>query len=200
IWFQQYIFMGAQEKVRLALSARLEEFTRDGIVHLKDGIITFRGDEFDRIYSKYFALQEKVLLSFPEFPYERFFILRMVMGFRSLNLEFLGGTSHSVLLPPTYAHDVGDAIRELPNTAGLKKLFDTYPVDLASDIYWTLLERSKSNQEAVDLVSLAVKTEWLNVELPFLFNGGANRGDREAKTHELSQKLAVMANRARSLG
>ncbi len=198
LWFPMHVFMGEPQKTKSALSARLEQFSGDGIVHLNDGVITFRGDEFDRIYLKYFASQERVTLSFPEFPYGYFFILRMVGGCRlQLELEFLGDVAQSVVLPPTYAQDAGQAIRELPDTSSLRRLFDTYPVDLSGEIYWALVERSRKTQQTVSLVTLAVKTQWLSVELPFLFDAGT---DDKSQTEQLSRKLEAMAVRARSLG
>jgi hypothetical protein len=196
LWFANHVFGATPEKMRSTMISRLEQFSKDGIVEVKDGIITFRGGEFDRIYSKYFARQERVFLSFPEFTYERFFILQMVMGCKLLlELEFLGGAPQAAPLPPTYAQDVSQVVGELPHTSRLRKLFDDYPVDLASGIYWTLLEYSRKKQKYVTLVNLGAKTEWVNVELPFL---GATAG--KTQTEVLSQNLEEMANRARSLG
>jgi tetratricopeptide (TPR) repeat protein len=198
IWFAGYVFAAAPGKQRASLSARLEEFSKDGIVHIKDGIITFKGDEFDRIYSKYFARQEGIDLLFPEVGYEQFFLIYMAAACKlQFKLEFLGEMTHSALLPPTYAQDAGQAMRELPNIGSLRRLFDTYPIDLSVGIYWTLLERSRKKQETVSLVTVVAKTQWLNVQLPFLLDSGT---DDESQTEELTKGLEAMAVRARALG
>jgi hypothetical protein len=84
-----------------------------------------------------------------------------------------------------------------PETGNLKRVFDTYPVDLGSDIYWTLVERSKAKQRSVTLVTIALKSRWLAVEFPFLFNCAT---DGQTHTGELVPRLEAMAVRARSLG
>ena len=160
IWFVEHVLVGTPELARSSLHARLEEFSKDGIIQVNDGVTTFKGDEFDRIYSKYFARQEGMALLFPEFTYERFFIIRMVAdcGY-DLQLELLGEVPQFALLPPTYAQNVGQAIKELPDTRSLKGLFNTYPVDLAARIYWTLLGHSRKEQRIVRLVRSSTSAE-----------------------------------------
>jgi len=46
-----------------------------GIIHEIDGKIKFSGDDFDKIYSKYYAREQEVSLSFPDISLEDFWVM-----------------------------------------------------------------------------------------------------------------------------
>lgn len=60
-WFIEYLINGTTRWTQDALSDNLQYFRKIGLVTVNEfGIISFTGDDFDRIYSKYFAKKHGV--------------------------------------------------------------------------------------------------------------------------------------------
>jgi hypothetical protein len=69
LWFIAYVFGSKDEEDHVALIERLKEFTAEDIISVgEEGIITVMGDEFDHLYSKYYARRKGVSLTINDFP------------------------------------------------------------------------------------------------------------------------------------
>jgi tetratricopeptide (TPR) repeat protein len=196
LWFTAHVFQGRELADRTRLAGHLAHMSKDQVLDIQNGIITFRGDDFDKIYSKYFARQRKVFLAFPDFPLEVSFSLSMRRGCQSqLGLEFLGGMAQVGTLPASYTADASDIVYQLPDVAELNRILDTYPVDVTCDLYWALLKFARIKEGKIDLVSISVTTPFLVVSLPFVRVTVSEQGPDDLASH-----LEAMACRAQSLG
>lgn len=77
IWSIEYILKGEKSWTKDALDKEFQYFISEGILKNDDGLLKFAGDDFDRIYTKYFAREQKVNLSFPRLSLEAFWYLKL---------------------------------------------------------------------------------------------------------------------------
>jgi len=68
IWSKEYILHGDDAWTKPLLETDLQELVRAGVVARQDEVIKFRGDEFDKIYLKYYAREQGVFISVLDFP------------------------------------------------------------------------------------------------------------------------------------
>jgi tetratricopeptide (TPR) repeat protein len=69
IWACEYMCFGTKRWTREALENHLRQFEQIGILRTDSrGFISFAGDDFDRIYCKYFAKKQKAVLSIERAP------------------------------------------------------------------------------------------------------------------------------------
>jgi hypothetical protein len=77
LWVIEYVFNDEKVWTKDSLRSALQNFVESGIINISDNVFKFCGDDFDKIYSKYFAREQKVSLGFPELSPEIFWDLRM---------------------------------------------------------------------------------------------------------------------------
>ncbi len=70
IWFAEYISFANERWSRDYLTEHLKALEAADVVSVQDDVIRFLGDDFDRIYCKYFARTREVRLSIDDMPYE----------------------------------------------------------------------------------------------------------------------------------
>lgn len=70
LWSFEYIFRGETFWNKNILCEVLENFISKGIVKIENDLISFAGDDFDRIYTKYFAREQGISITFSPFPLE----------------------------------------------------------------------------------------------------------------------------------
>ncbi len=63
LWALHYSFEGEGGWTKEALVSHLEAFRNAGIIEISDGAIRFGGDDFDKIYAKYYAREQDVVLN-----------------------------------------------------------------------------------------------------------------------------------------
>jgi len=73
----EYVLEGTAGQSRTELGEAFEHFQKLGILATDTDAIRFLGDEFDKIYVKYFAREREILFSFPDLTPERLFRRRM---------------------------------------------------------------------------------------------------------------------------
>lgn len=77
IWALEYIARGEDRWNKKELHVELEHLKDIGVLEIINEKIHFLGDDFDRIYTKYFALEREVTLGFPDFSLEVYFHTRL---------------------------------------------------------------------------------------------------------------------------
>ena len=70
IHFAEYVFYPKNSLTKTALFEKLKFFEKLNIIAIENGVIKFLGDDFDRIYCKYWAKKYGVLLNISSMPYE----------------------------------------------------------------------------------------------------------------------------------
>jgi tetratricopeptide (TPR) repeat protein len=91
----EYVINGETAWAKQVLEKELEYLVTEGVISNESGIIRFNGDDFDKIYTKYFAREKGVNLSFPDLPLEVLLDVRMrgrmkrIKGIEQLNRLFI---------------------------------------------------------------------------------------------------------------
>ncbi len=92
VWKWEYAFSGNTEWTKDELHSAFEALIRAGILAEREGTIHFEGDEFDRIFVKYFAREQKVMVQVAEIPPEIWWIVRTEKKFEEVEgVEALSG-------------------------------------------------------------------------------------------------------------
>jgi hypothetical protein len=78
LWAVEYVSRGEQKWNEENLRHALKRFVDDEILRLSEsGIIDFAGDDFDRIYTKYYARNKEVAVNFADWPLEVYAAIRL---------------------------------------------------------------------------------------------------------------------------
>ena len=83
IWFTEFAFQGEKKWTKKGLLKQLDLLQEKQVITIKGGIINFAGDDFDRVYAKYFARKQGISLSINEIPLELSLIIRLHSFLRS---------------------------------------------------------------------------------------------------------------------
>lgn len=71
VWYMEYLINGESKWTKKSLENELEYFISEGlIIKNKEDIIIFAGDDFDKIYTKYYAREHDILIRFFEGGFE----------------------------------------------------------------------------------------------------------------------------------
>lgn len=189
-WFADYIsgVEGALKAELLALVAKLK-----GIGLLDESeVFRFQGDDFDRIYSKYYAKKRGVDLSFQGVTFP--FLLGLAIGSAVPRLlGFLLGRIGDEDSPS--GEEVAAAISD-PKL--LVELFERHPRD-APGVYSLVLESVQASHKSLRVISCDVESPWsrhrftfaLMEEAEALDEGGPPLLEISARAKELGGSLAV---------
>ncbi|MCD6493119.1 MAG: hypothetical protein J7K36_04885 [Archaeoglobaceae archaeon] len=77
IWFAEFVFSGEKKWTKERLLKQFNLLREKQVISVRDDIITFAGDDFDRIYAKYFARKQGIPLSINEIPFEIYLVMRL---------------------------------------------------------------------------------------------------------------------------
>ncbi len=172
IWAIEYIFNDEKLWKKDALKNELESFIDLGIIkgkeqvegvgfkpHLLKDVIKFAGDDFDKIYAKYFAREQEVPLSFPDFPLlELFWHIR----FESLLGKIKGLDSMGAIFASSADVDVVENIttRIVAIDSGEDLFVESSSV--IGDIYFLMVRYRE--RETVPVVRVGATLPWLNAQ------------------------------------
>lgn len=98
MWAIDHIFKENSIWTKKRLEASLEVLKKAEIVDVQDGVVRFRGDDFDKIYTKYFAREKKVRIHFLSAPVDLLFHFRLIPIVEKI--EGLGFSTALMLGPP----------------------------------------------------------------------------------------------------
>ena len=162
LWIIDHVIQEEQEWSKEDLQQALKRFVHDQILLVEEsGIIKFAGDDFDRIYTKYYARNKSVNLSFSDFPLELYAAIR---------LKNLVSVGDDIVLFPEYPFVVSLDV-ELANIAASMgesgTADDVYVKDppYLFDLFRLATECQMERQ--LELLKVAFKTPNFTVELYF---------------------------------
>jgi len=70
VWALEFIFNTELSWTKDKLKDELEMYVNEGVLNIKNELISFAGDDFDKIYAKYYAREQEVTLNFSPYPLE----------------------------------------------------------------------------------------------------------------------------------
>ena len=193
IWFCEYVFRGEEEWMEKLLYEHLREFEKAGVVTIKDNIINFGGDDFDRIYFKYLARKEGVPHFINDFSLERFLTINLDSFLRK---EFKG-------IRPFPGFTIGG--REKPEIQEIAKALSDDRTDVdpfewapnaAEELYWSCLKFRGSDNFHV--WGATITTPWIRVHRWYRFKDPKAANERPLE--DLASTLTGPSHRAVILG
>ena len=148
LWSLEYVFYGEKNWTKESLLNELLYLENEGIIITNNTLIKFNGDEFDKIYTKYFSREQRVPLYFRPFPLEvyTFFMMHDYLTTNVLNIKQWYATSVDI--------DI-DMDAELI----VEKLFNEVKEDIfveeapyLEELYWIMVKnRDYKNIPIVDI-------------------------------------------------
>ena len=170
IWAIEYIFNDEKRWTKEALEKELEYFVDLGILegkertedlgfkpHLSRNVIKFAGDDFDKIYTKYFAREQGVSLVFRDFPLEVFWIARLQSSL--MNIEGLSPVRR--IISSDIDIDLDSIVAKMASRSVDEDVFAESP-PLIEELYDSMLVYR--NQETLPIVQVKLSLPWLNAQ------------------------------------
>ena len=193
VWFTEYIFNGEKRWTKEKLSNQLHVLERKGILKVENHVISFVGDDFDRIYTKYLARKHKANLSVDEMPMEIIMLLRLdfFLMKSSKNIKRIWYVEIGEI-KEYRMHEVAMAIQEESEAANP---FDSFP-GVAKEVYSLMLDCPDSS--SVQVAGITIVSPWMTINRCY-------RQKRPETTEghlfdKVKQRVAEIGKRARKLG
>lgn len=190
IWSVEFIVRDEEVWTEEALRRGLRELVDRGILLESDGILRFAGDDFDKIYTKYFAREQKVTVGFPDFPLEIFWLFKSMPRFEAEQLSPL-----SSYIRPGLDVDV-DLVAlasKLASQDPSEDVFVESPPQVR-DLYRVMV--SRRSQATVTFLSVEIMMPWLRAKSWWY---SSNPQDLSVVGRSV-QKIDALSERARAMG
>jgi hypothetical protein len=158
VWAIEYMFKDEKSWTKDALNRELQYFMEEGILENKEGIIKFAGDDFDKIYIKYFAREQGIPLNFPDFPLEIFWYVRM----RSFIAKIEGLTPTRDFFWPDIDIDIDSIAAKMADESSDEDIFVESPSMIIENLYFLMLDYR--NKETFPIVRVKPTLPWLNIQ------------------------------------
>jgi hypothetical protein len=203
LWFAEYVFHGETRWTRSHLHQCFNKLTEEDIVALKDGMITFLGDDFDRIYCKYLARKCDVYLSISELPY----MLALALNLDEVAIRH---AQRLEIFPLVFGLEVeeadiraiADSFRETASsqTRTARDPFESTE-NLADIVYWSSISFRKRGSFPVATVTVTIGAAKVRRWYGCGVQGECLQEKQDVdQLAELAQALLPASSRARELG
>jgi tetratricopeptide (TPR) repeat protein len=167
IWFVEKLFWGESRWSESNLRRHLGELARDGVLSTSAaGSISFAGDDFDRIYCKYYARHRKLVLSIDNQDFETYYRKRLQQFLhnafaheRASDFAHLNSEPGEPVRMLGVTPEGGDSLLPLAN-----KIRDRHPEpfdgnsSLAELYYWICVDFQ--GHETIPLVRIETVSPW----------------------------------------
>jgi hypothetical protein len=152
-WYIEYVFKGNKKWTKEQLKDSFENLVSKGMINIEDDLISFSGDDFDRIYCKYYSRKLKALVNVMEMSFEE--RLRMV-------IDFFVRQKLTCVKPNTPSFGTAQYIEDAETTIGnfgnqSVAMFDNNP-ELAEVLYLANLENQ--DKSTFPFMYLMLGTTW----------------------------------------
>ncbi|MDP2857210.1 MAG: hypothetical protein Q8P50_04435 [Bacillota bacterium] len=158
IWFAEFVFPGTVRFSREELESYLLKFIESGILNKDQDFIRFKGDEFDRVYCRYWARNFGVTLRVTQRPFD-FFIGTRVGGHlarATKGLQQMGPIRVGATEPP----DITEIASHMVAPDSSVDVFKS-SLPLATELYWASFDFQGA--DSVPIVAVTVITPWATV-------------------------------------
>lgn len=192
IWFIEYMFQGNNKWTKESLSELLDNFIATGLISINEENISFAGDDFDRIYCKYYSRQQKVYVSINDITFAN--RTRIILDYsiiRDMDGDYL--TSH---FEETKKDDLSpqDVVVKILSDEDDNLVLSNNP-ELTGIIYeLNLLNR---NEEWYPIACLTLNTPWNSLRVWNQLVKGGN--ERKASTERITSSIEEMIDRINQL-
>lgn len=159
LWFVEYVFKEETRWSKEKLYKIYEHFIENKIIRTENDIIYFNGDDFDKIYIKYFAREQKIRIDFNDITVDVYFFYRLINYFNENKLRLLN-------LPLIIPSDKQISLDKFSSYSTLVENFNenvnhSHFVDL-----YKLIDEYKRFSE-LKILSIEINHELLNLDVYF---------------------------------
>ena len=190
-WFIEYIFNTGTEWTRDSLKEKVEFLTSNGVIRCENGILSFAGDDFDRIYCKYYSRKLDIYETINDIPFDLRFRFGIDAEVRN-NLPCVQMEQHY------YGDTDGKELERIIDEFSKQDFgfFDTNP-ELAKALYRANLQNQDS--ASFSFVQLDVLTPWNRLYLWYTIEASSDECDRIACLADFERVLSDVRERASQL-
>lgn len=136
------------------LSARFECLKRDNILgENADGVVEFKGDDFDRIYTKYFSAEKAISVQYPEVPFSAYARIRLDLLVRG---TAAGVRSIRPIQVSERVLDIRSLVEEMSLEGGPTKVYVETPSSIIRAVYKLLFDNQNESEIALLDASLGI--------------------------------------------
>ena len=155
IWQMEYVFRGESRWTKQSLLQELEVFVNQNVIIPKEDKLSFAGDDFDRIYVKYFAREQDVTVKIRDLRVEVALYLRV----QALLEKFNDVDSFPGLFATPADIDVRGVVARLVDSAFEEDIFSSSP--LVEERYYRMIENQ--GKSAFPLLQLRISFPWTTI-------------------------------------
>jgi len=158
LWCAEYTFYGEDRWTKERLHEHLKSLESRGVLGLEDDRIVFLGDEFEKIYCKYWARNRKFALRILDSPFEVFFLSRL-----NRHISRSESLVPELRLATYYGSDLGSFQEICDALASAQPSIDIYESapSYALLAYWLLIENKK--EQVIETTEVSVEAPWVNL-------------------------------------
>lgn len=158
IWTIEYAFNGNKRWMKDSLSNELKHFINEGILGFKEDIIKFAGDDFDKIYTKYYAREHDILLNFPDFSLSTYLFVR---------LKSFIGDSRKVygFFEPGIEINLDDIIANINSKDFEGDIFVESRPSIATSLYFAMIDYR--DEKTVPIIQFSLTLPWIALKTWF---------------------------------
>ncbi len=191
IWFMEYIFTNSESLTKEKLREQYEYFIDLGLIKVNEGNVCFVGDDFDKIYIKYYSRKHKINFRITRIPYQYLLML---------NVDGILRKELDCLFPAPFSEeeltesDLEEIFCNLKAESSEENPFDMVPA-LSTMIYeWSFDNR---DQDFLKIALINLKTPWNKFTRIYLIDG-EECGENNC-SEDLFSKLESTSIRANEL-
>jgi hypothetical protein len=160
LWDLEYIFNGDQNWDFEILDDLLTKYTELEIITLENGIIKFNGDDFDKIYIKYYSRELGNELTFRELPIEIFAYIQLLDFVKNIGVvEVVFDNIFNIEM--NFEQIIQDFISDKEEEFFVK---NSLPISIS--LYAMFYEYR--NVKQIDIYELKIKLSFLNIQLFYI--------------------------------
>jgi hypothetical protein len=185
LWDLHYVFEGTGEFTKNQLMTEFSNLKENGVIAENEGQVRFRGDYFDKLYTKYFAAEQRVQFSIQALTFENALMMGVLKFARP-------GSAYSVFLGIDSWTAIENVARRLNDVSSEEDVFRVSPVFI-EDLYMAMIDRRKEGSIPALFASLNVEgsgTAAVIVPAP---------GIEESKLDAVKKNLQTVKSRVENL-
>ena len=158
IWEVEYIFNDEKRWNKIVLLKMLNHLKNTSIVSDKDGMIKFAGDDFDKIYTKYFEHERKVSINIQDFPpdLELYLFFKLFDYMKDIDSLVIFGIRSRI--KTSISTDISNIIKKMLGIKKSKKNIFKDPYSYIEDIYFLMIKYR--NATKIPLLHIKISLAW----------------------------------------
>lgn len=195
LWFIEYVLYGIQRHTEDSLRQQFDELSKKGYVKTVSDKVTFQGDEFDRIYLKYYARTRGERLIISARTGSMLFRVELVSRLAAA-LESSYSSTFPLVASKADELDVIERLQDVVKQFDSGQLREDLPASdrsFLATLYEHMFAASLQNLEVIEAITISFSTSWMRESYLFPIVD-------QSKSVQIFQTMNEMSGRAAELG